>query len=67
MVKKCAIVDKKICAACGACTKVCPKGALSIWCGCYAVVDTEKCVGCGLCAWTCPAGCITIKERNDVR
>ena len=64
MAKNIAMVNKNICVACGACTKVCPKGAISIWRGCYATIEPNKCVGCGLCAKTCPAGCITIKERE---
>lgn len=65
--KKLAVVDKGICVACGACMKACPKGAISIYRGCYAVAEESKCVGCGLCAKTCPAGCITIKERSEVK
>ena len=61
--KKTANVDRKVCAACGACMKACPKGAISIWRGCYAQVETEKCVGCGLCARTCPAACIALVEK----
>lgn len=63
--KKCAVADKKRCVACGACTKVCPRGALHVHHGCYAVVDKELCVGCGVCAKTCPADCITVKEREE--
>lgn len=62
--KKCAGVDRHRCVACGACVKVCPKGALSVYRGCYAVVNEELCVGCGKCAKTCPADCITVKERE---
>lgn len=65
--KRKASVDRKVCVACGACAKVCPKGALSVWKGCHAQVDEEKCVGCGLCAKTCPAGCIAVTERSEVR
>lgn len=60
--KKWAVPDQAVCVSCGACRKVCPREAISIWKGCYAVVDEEKCVGCGICARTCPAGCIAIKE-----
>ena len=63
--KKLAVVEKRICVACGACVKACPKGALSILKGCYAVTDQAKCVGCGLCVKTCPAGSITLVERSD--
>ena len=65
--KKLAVVDKSICVACGACMKACPKGAISVYRGCYAVVDESKCVGCGLCAKTCPAGCIATGERSEVK
>lgn len=64
--KRYAQVDEDRCVACGACTKVCPKEALSVWRGCYALVDTERCVGCGKCEKTCPAGCIQVKERAAV-
>ena len=65
--RKLAYVDAKVCVACGACAKACPKGAVSIWKGCYAKVDAEKCVGCGLCAKTCPAGCIETVERGAAK
>lgn len=63
--KKLAFVDQKHCVACGVCMKVCPKGALSVYRGCYAVVDGGKCVGCGLCAKACPAGLIETRERGE--
>lgn len=65
--KKLAFVDQKTCVACGVCMKACPKGAVSIYRGCYAAVEEGKCVGCGLCAKACLAGCITVKERNEVK
>ena len=65
--KRYAVVDKNICAACGVCLKNCRKDALTIYRGCFAQVDTAKCVGCGLCAKSCPAGCITVKERSDAK
>ena len=63
--KKIAVVNPKVCVACGVCMKACLKGAVSVYRGCYALVDGEKCVGCGLCAKACPAGCIAIKERGE--
>ena len=65
--KKLAAADRQVCVACGVCVKNCPKGAISIFRGCYAVVDDAKCVGCGLCAKACPAGCIAIRERSEVK
>ena len=65
--KKYAVVDRKICVACGACMGACLKGALAVHRGCYAVADEAKCVGCGLCAKTCPAGCIVIQKRSEVK
>lgn len=59
-----AVVEREICVACGACTKVCPRKAISIWKGCFAAVESESCVGCGKCEKTCPASCITI-ERGE--
>ena len=65
--KKLAVFDRQGCVACGVCMNSCPKGAISIYRGCYAVADAAKCVGCGLCAKACPAGCITVKERSEVK
>lgn len=63
-VKRIAAVNKDVCVACGACTKVCPTAAIAVYRGCYAQVDAERCVGCGLCAKTCPASCISLNERG---
>lgn len=65
--KKKAVVNTGVCVACGACMKICPRGAISIFRGCFAAVDEAKCVGCGLCGKTCPAGCIELAERSAVK
>ena len=65
--KKLAVPDTTNCVACGVCMKSCPRGAISIYRGCYAVVEGEKCVGCGLCGKACPAGCIARKERSTAK
>ena len=56
-----AVVDRKSCAGCGCCVKVCPKSAVSVPYGVYAVVDETTCIGCGLCAKECPAGIIRLE------
>ena len=60
--KKKAVVAIEECVSCGACAKVCPLSAISVFGGMYALVDTDRCVGCGRCAAECPASVIEIKE-----
>lgn len=58
MVRKAEV--NSFCVACGSCTKVCPKEAISIWKGIIAKVDLNRCVGCGLCTRECPAQAIEV-------
>lgn len=60
-VKRKARIPQEKCASCGSCLEVCPRGAISIFHGCYAKVDTSLCVGCGLCSRECPAGIIQVE------
>jgi len=47
--------DDERCFQCGACTGVCPVGALSIRRPDMAVIfDAEKCTGCSQCVLICP-------------
>ena len=57
-----AVIDKKICVACGCCVKVCPLHIIEIKKGSFAHINEENCVGCGKCAKECPASIISIKE-----
>lgn len=66
MVKRKAQVNQKDCVACGACLKICPKSALSIYKGCYAQADEILCVGCGLCTKVCPTNAINIVKKEGV-
>ncbi|SFT80578.1 4Fe-4S dicluster domain-containing protein [Selenomonas sp. GACV-9] len=59
--KHLAVVQKADCVACGTCTDVCPRGAITIWRGSFAVVDAALCVGCGRCAKECPASVIQLE------
>lgn len=63
-IKRYAVVQQKACVACGSCADVCPRGAISVWYGCFARVDVTRCVGCGLCARECPAGIIHLEVRR---
>lgn len=48
--------DEEKCYQCGACTAVCPTGALHISRPDMAVLfDSERCSACELCVKTCPA------------
>lgn len=49
------------CTHCGACTGVCPSGALYINRPSMAVVfDDDKCIVCGICLKTCPVKAIEV-------
>lgn len=63
--KRKAVVDISLCVFCGACAKVCPRGAIAVYKGMYARVDTALCIGCGLCARTCPASVIEVVQRDE--
>ena len=60
-VKRKARIPQEKCASCGSCLEVCPRGAISIFHGCYAQVDTSLGVGCGLCSRECPASIIQVE------
>ena len=60
-----AVVDCKLCVACGCCLTACKLGAVSIPNGVCAMIDQTKCAGCGMCAAKCPAGVITIQEESN--
>lgn len=62
--KRHAVVNREICAACGACEAVCPRGAIHVLRGSFSVVDDSLCVGCGRCAKECPASAIGIEART---
>jgi len=54
--------NEDLCTHCGACTAICPTGALSIDKKTMKVnFDKEKCVGCELCVPVCPFKALQIK------
>jgi ferredoxin len=49
--------EEELCVHCGACTGLCPTGALVIVPPEMRVAfDVEKCVACGMCGLVCPFG-----------
>jgi len=59
---KCAAVNKRLCAGCGACESVCPAQAISIdEEEKVAVVNEALCKGCGACASSCRPGALNVK------
>lgn len=59
--------DESKCFQCGACTGVCPVGALSIHRPDMSVVFVpEKCTGCGLCVTTCPVRAMEVSFDDIV-
>ena len=58
--------DKKKCTHCGACTAVCPTGALSIQRPRMAVrFDQKKCSVCELCVPACPTRAMEVHSINQ--
>ena len=49
------------CVSCGACSDVCPVGAISPGDSQYQI-DAGACLDCGTCADTCPNGAIAPEE-----
>ena len=58
--------DEETCTHCGACTAVCPTGALSIQRPEMVVIfDQQKCSVCELCIPTCPTRAMKTKPVNQ--
>lgn len=59
--------DDEKCYQCGACTGVCPTGALSLHRPDMTVLfDEEKCTACGLCVSVCPARAMEVSLNGSV-
>ena len=55
------VVDKDVCLGCGACTGVCPTGAIKLGADGKAECDQDVCIECQACVGTCPVGAVTSK------
>jgi len=59
--------DDKKCFQCGACTAVCPTGALHIERPSMEVIfDTAKCSACELCVPACPARAMEVRFNKGL-
>lgn len=57
--------DEEQCYQCGACTGICPVGALSIQRpGMEVIFTPELCTGCGLCVPICPVRAMEVSLGN---
>lgn len=58
--------DDEKCFQCGACTGICPVGALYIRRPTMEVIfDPEKCTGCSLCVPVCPVRAMEVSPVSD--
>lgn len=59
--------DEEKCYQCGACTAVCPTGALNIKRPEMEVLfDADKCSGCELCVVACPARAMEVRFNRSI-
>ncbi|MFZ5775177.1 MAG: NIL domain-containing protein [Thermodesulfobacteriota bacterium] len=59
--------DDEKCYQCGACTGICPTGALSVHRPDMSIpFDEDKCTACGLCVPVCPARAMTVSLGGDM-
>jgi ferredoxin len=57
--------DGNKCTHCGACTAVCPSGALSLDANAELSFDQDKCLVCELCIAACPLKVMTVNYALD--
>ncbi|MGB9762005.1 MAG: NIL domain-containing protein [Caldimicrobium sp.] len=58
--------NEEVCIHCGACTAVCPTGALSVDRNTFKVIfDPEKCTACGFCVSACITKAMEIHIQSE--
>ncbi len=59
--------DEETCYQCGACTAVCPTGALNIERPSMKVIfNSDKCSACELCVKACPTRAMTVSFNRNI-
>ncbi|MBP5786873.1 MAG: 4Fe-4S binding protein, partial [Kiritimatiellae bacterium] len=58
------VIDRDLCVGCGACTGVCPFGALSLG-GDGKAEASEACTACGTCVEACPVKAIRLDAGGE--
>ncbi|MFN3505254.1 MAG: NIL domain-containing protein [Caldimicrobium sp.] len=58
--------NEEVCIHCGACTAVCPTGALSVERETFKVIfDPEKCTACGFCVSACVTKAMEVHIQSE--
>lgn len=57
--------DEEKCIHCGACTSVCPSGALSLDKDAKLCFDDSKCIVCEMCVSACPSSVLDVNFTDD--
>jgi ferredoxin len=65
VVSRSIVWDAEACIHCGACTAVCPSGALALGPDDKLTFDEDQCVLCELCIRTCPLSVMTVNYTQD--
>ena len=58
-------VDQEKCVGCGACTSICPFGAIEWSAFGEPKVIEEACEGCGICSAVCPVSAMQLRHYKD--
>jgi formate hydrogenlyase subunit 6/NADH:ubiquinone oxidoreductase subunit I len=60
------VYDEARCAACHACSRICPMGAISMT-DSGPVLNPDRCIGCGLCVSACVRGARSLEQKPAER
>lgn len=57
-------IHHELCIGCGACTRLCPMGYLTMSDGKAAIKERRRCISCGHCVGTCPKQAVSLVEQG---